>query len=257
MTINSANTPQNQAANPAHKLPESAQTFDLIFRSPDDIDFNEIALALSQICCYAGQVEKFYSVAEHCVRVASIMPQYPQYKVYGVLHDARQAYIGDILTPMARSLGNGVPFSNEIDNLKADIDKAIYEAAGIHPIKGHPAEELIVWANRVLRATERRDLLGERQELRGDYLESTWPLRDAIKPWEPEYARERWLQQLCNELIGHFNTAKAEWPQRLIDLFNSRRHLPKQKFRPVPWGGINGEHERKYYERLHAKARGN
>lgn len=65
---------------------------------PCDVCIEDIAHALSLRCRYGGQCKRFYSVAEHCCRVAWALP-YPS-KLYGLLHDAFEAYTADICGPI-------------------------------------------------------------------------------------------------------------------------------------------------------------
>jgi uncharacterized protein len=67
-----------------------------------------IARALSQINRFAGNTSVFYSVADHCLNVAEWAPQ--RYKLEALMHDAHEAIIGDIPTPVKQyvlSLGGG------------------------------------------------------------------------------------------------------------------------------------------------------
>ena len=57
--------------------------WDLLHPSPD-IDWMNVAGALAKICRFNGQCQSFYSVAQHCSLVASLMP--PQWRLYGLLH---------------------------------------------------------------------------------------------------------------------------------------------------------------------------
>lgn len=56
-----------------------------------------IAKTLSNINRFNGTVG-CYSVAQHCVLVASRLPN--EYKFDGLLHDASEAYIGDVSSPL-------------------------------------------------------------------------------------------------------------------------------------------------------------
>lgn len=70
---------------------------------PKTIDIASIATALGRICRFGGHCPKFYSVAEHCVHA------YDMARADGVrtealkailLHDATEAYIGDVVKPL-------------------------------------------------------------------------------------------------------------------------------------------------------------
>lgn len=67
------------------------------------IDIKDIAAALSKICRFGGQVNTFYCVAQHSVVVAAMAP--PQFKRQALLHDAAEAYLGDVIKPLKVMLG--------------------------------------------------------------------------------------------------------------------------------------------------------
>lgn len=66
---------------------------------PEDIDIEEIAHSLSNLCRYGGHCNKFYSVAEHSIRCCYRSPN-KQLRMWCLLHDAAEAYIGDITGPL-------------------------------------------------------------------------------------------------------------------------------------------------------------
>jgi hypothetical protein len=68
---------------------------------PEDISIIDIAHGLSNICRYSGQCYQFLSVAEHCINVSLNCPTYP---LWGLLHDASEAYIIDLPRPVKSHL---------------------------------------------------------------------------------------------------------------------------------------------------------
>lgn len=72
---------------------------------PEDICIEDIAHALSNICRFNGHSAKFYSVAEHCIRCADAIEN-PRNRMAALMHDAAEAYIGDVPTPIKRMLSD-------------------------------------------------------------------------------------------------------------------------------------------------------
>ena len=74
---------------------------------PDDIEITDIAWSLSRISRFAGHTITAipYNVSQHCVFVADmIIKETGNYKaaMLGLLHDAAEAYIGDIPSPIKK-----------------------------------------------------------------------------------------------------------------------------------------------------------
>lgn len=69
---------------------------------PEEILIEDIARSLSMQCRYAGHVKRFYSVAEHSVHVSYAVP--PADMLWGLLHDATEAYLIDIPRPIKNML---------------------------------------------------------------------------------------------------------------------------------------------------------
>lgn len=88
------------------------------------IEIEDVAHALSHICRYNGHCKKFYSVAEHSVLVSRIIrkmwPDDLQAIWAGLLHDATEAYVGDVTTPLKITMPQ---FMELEDKLTKDIAK--------------------------------------------------------------------------------------------------------------------------------------
>ena len=169
--------------------------------SPDiaQIDFEDIALALAKQCRFAGHVRRnvwHYSVAQHSVLVSYAC--HPEHALIGLLHDAAEAYIQDLIRPVKYSLGP--------EYLEAERRWAL--AIGVRFRLGSQLAELpddVKLADEALLATERRDLVEHRDRpwcLRAE------PLPERIEPWAAEHAYNQFhgrFGQLWKQLHGSFD----------------------------------------------------
>lgn len=80
----------------------SGKLIDIFNLSEGDIKIDDISFSLSNIARFGGQVP-FYSVARHSIYVSKLLPQ--ELKLSGLLHDASEAYIGDMISPIKNMMG--------------------------------------------------------------------------------------------------------------------------------------------------------
>lgn len=101
---------------------------DLANPDPASIEIRSIAAALSKICRFGGHCPRFYSVAEHCVHAAMMAFDDGLWTNEAIksilLHDAAEAYIGDMVKPLKLIM----PGYQEAE---ARIERAIEVAFGI------------------------------------------------------------------------------------------------------------------------------
>ena len=133
-------------------LTHSGRMVDLLDVKPEDIDLDDIAHALAQTCRFCGHTKRHYSVAEHSINVARLLPD--AIKIYGLLHDAHEAYVGDISTPLKRSLP---VFRDWLANITDNIDEAIYAALGV-PLPGTLIRDAVKYADATMAVKEMQDL---------------------------------------------------------------------------------------------------
>lgn len=89
----------------------------------DEVYLNDISHALSNICRYGGHTLGFYSVAQHSVLVSYIVRE--EYALMGLLHDAAEAYLGDIIRPLKGSLFVGV---RDFECIESHLLQVIFRA---------------------------------------------------------------------------------------------------------------------------------
>ena len=82
----------------AYSMTASGLGFDPEDPKPEAIVIEDIAHALSNICRFGGHTGSFYSVAQHSVLVS--LHTNAKFARAGLMHDASEAYIGDIIRPV-------------------------------------------------------------------------------------------------------------------------------------------------------------
>jgi 5'-deoxynucleotidase YfbR-like HD superfamily hydrolase len=147
----------------------------------DEVDITDIAHALSMLCRYAGHVRKFYSVAQHCVLMSEAVA--PENALQALLHDATEAYVVDLPTPVKRYMPDYIA-------TEFDLWQVIAEHFGVDPElpdEVHSADARIV-------IDERAALMGKVFRSWGA-IDGQKPLGVEIRSWSPAEAESRYLER--------------------------------------------------------------
>lgn len=104
----------------------------------EDINIYDIAHSLSMQCRYNGHVKRFYSVAEHSVLVSQHLPE--EHKLWGLLHDATETYIGDMVSPVKQRLDSFNKLEDDIHRVVAEY----FDLPVIMPDMVHRADKYIL-----------------------------------------------------------------------------------------------------------------
>lgn len=149
------------------------------FTSPNKrlVSIDEIAHSLSQICRFTGHCSEFYSVAQHSVLVSYLVPCERAFE--GLMHDAHEAYIGDVSSPLKMLL----PQYQELDK---------YISAAVRAQFGLPAalDPSVKAADLVMLATEQRDLFPHNPEDARFWriLHGVTPMSERLQPMRCDIA---------------------------------------------------------------------
>ena len=114
----------------------------------DDIDIRDIAHALSMLCRFNGHSHTFYSVAEHSIHVSSLVSQ--EHKLWGLLHDAAEAYLSDIPRPIKGEVA-------QFRLIEDELLTVISESFDLN----FPVPSEVIGADALMLSTEKKLLMGE------------------------------------------------------------------------------------------------
>jgi hypothetical protein len=174
--------------------PEEAwiQTFSGVRFTPtnpnyESIVIQDIAHALSMQCRFSGHVKRFYSVAQHSVLVSYLCDSSD--RLWGLLHDATEAYLIDVPSPLKRSGKFGAYI--EFEKI---MQEAICKRFNL-PMAEPPSVKI---ADGLMLATEARDLMSP---LREDWITNIKPIPLKIEPLGPAEAEVLFLNRFY-ELVG-------------------------------------------------------
>ena len=167
----------------------TGKLFDIFNPKPDLVCIEDIAHSLANQCRYTGHTKVFYSVAQHSVQMAT-SAELKGDPLVRLLHDAAEAYFGDIASPLKRAVW--VPDGQTFRSIYA-IESNLVEAIGSALSLNLEITPEIKLADRRMLVTEVRDLMPDHsvwESYRGEYK----PLKEKIVPWSPKMAEVLFLK---------------------------------------------------------------
>ena len=154
---------------------------------PEQLDAGDIARALANTCRFGGHCRVFYSVAQHSVIVSRLVEERGgdvEDVFAALMHDATEAYLGDMPHPLKHRSPLGAAFRQAEDLL----EEAIRERFAIKPDVPE-----IKKADRALLATERRAFSAETWPW--PELEGVEPLELELEAWSPDEAAQAFAER--------------------------------------------------------------
>lgn len=158
----------------------SGRQVSLLNPQPSQIDIGDIAHGLAYQCRFNGQTSRFYSIAQHSLMVAAMLPDH--LRLVGLLHDAAEAYVGDVVQPLKLLLP-------DFQAIEQRFTQAIGIRLGIN-LDHHPD---VKQADLIALATEKRDLL-PRERCDWALLKGIRPLGRLTLPMTPEQAEATFMR---------------------------------------------------------------
>jgi 5'-deoxynucleotidase YfbR-like HD superfamily hydrolase len=164
-----------------YSLLASGRLFPIFDPALEDIHIEDIAHSLSRQCRWGGHTREFYSVAQHSCLVAMHLPA--DLQLDGLLHDASETYLCDVIRPIKYShlMPGYIPLEHKIQELIALRFKT-----------KSPVPDAIKRMDNIVLLTELRDLF---PIVPVGFLEPSEiePFQKTITPWNPETAQARFM----------------------------------------------------------------
>lgn len=147
------------------------------------VELEDIAHALSNICRFGGHTRTFYSVSEHSIHVSHLVPKH--LALYGLLHDAHEAYVGDMPTPLKN-------LCFDYRGVEARAESHVWEAFGLKSLQ---------WDD--LQALSKADLQMLRHEKENAlHCRDEWAIVEGVEKvdvqlefWNPQRAKAEFIKR--------------------------------------------------------------
>ena len=175
----------------------------------EEICIEDIAHSLSLLCRYNGHVREFYSVGQHSLRVYMVfkglvagteLAEDKKAQLCALLHDATEAYCGDMIRPIKRGMPNYKDMENNLWACILDhfeLEETWLFGKG----KNRYVCDYVKEADEIMLATERRDLMPNYQGMAWYLDGQEEPDPSPVRPIIPAKAEQLFLR-VFNDLGG-------------------------------------------------------
>lgn len=155
---------------------------------PNVIGLIDVAHALSNLCRFTGHSIEFYSVAEHSVLASYLVP--PSLAAEALMHDAHEAFVGDMNSP----LGSLLP---EFKAIRHQVDRAVRDRFRLRAAM--PDE--VKYADMQMLAAEQQQAMRSRRPWM--QIENIEVPDVTLRFWSPMQARGKFLERAYELGIRH------------------------------------------------------
>lgn len=185
---------------------------DLVYPRPAYVTLHDLAHSLGQINRFGGHARRPYSVAEHSLLVLQIIeqlfaPASVHLRLAALMHDAHEAYVGDMTTPAKGLAGDAW------HQVEHRLERCLQSAWALHTA-AYEHRDAIKTADLIALATERAQLLPRTPSL--------WASLVHVQP-------VTWVDLMSPERVA---MTWADWRDRFKDAADSLDYERNNHLRP-------------------------
>lgn len=159
----------------------SGLAFDFTCPAAETIEIGDIAYALSRTNRWGGHSQPTITVAQHCVLVSQMLRNTAcsvEIQMQGLLHDAAEAYLGDVPSPIKAQL----PDYKALEEL---VERAIFDKYGVD----YPVDRMVKRFDTEAMRWEYRDFMS------GGRCRLPFGNRPRLQAWGSDKAEQDFLAQ--------------------------------------------------------------
>lgn len=155
---------------------------------PEEVLIEDIAHALANQCRFSGHCRFHYSVAQHSVIVSENVPS--EAAMWGLLHDASEAYLVDLPRPIKRY--------SKLGDIYRDLEQQVMDCIAVKFNLGE-CPDSVKEADDACLMTEKRDIMPGSQK---PWKETATPFEQNIQRMYPDEAKRYFMDRYSWLAVG-------------------------------------------------------